>query len=268
VLAAGVAGAVVYRATQRPSNDRRWIEPQSVAPTVTREGDLVTVAGVRDFRWRSATDYDARWETRRYDLSQLRRLWFGLSPFAGRWRGPAHTFLSFEFADGQFVSISVEARREVGEEYGVVAGLLNRFEVIYVVGDERDVIGLRTHVWGDPVHLYPIATPPEKVREVFVSMLGHASELEARPAFYNTFAHNCTSALLRAANEARDRPIPFGIDVLLPGYSDRRLLRLGLLDTDLGLDAARSAFLVNARSTSAPLTAPGFSARIRSRPGG
>jgi hypothetical protein len=268
VVTALSAGVALLRAVARPSNVRPWIEEQSVLPAVEREGDRVTVTGVRAFRWRSATDYEARWETRTYDLSALRRVWFGLSPFGGRWRGPAHAFLSFEFGDGEYVAISVEARREEGERYGVLAGLLNRFEVMYVIGEERDVIGLRTHVWGDPVHMYPVATSPEKGREVFLAMVSRAEALRERPEFYNTFAHNCTTALLSAANAARVEPIPFGLDVVLPGYADRRLLRLGLLDTELPLEEARAAFLVNGRALAAPLEEAGFSERIRGLAGG
>lgn len=259
----GSGAAVVSVRSQTPSHDRDWILVQSRLPGVEHDGDRVTITNVRNFRWRSVDDFHAAWETRTYDLSRLERVWFGLSPFARKWRGPAHAFLSFEFADSQFVSISVEARREVGEEYGVVAGLMNRFELIHVIGDERDVIGLRTHVWGDPVHLYPVATPPDKVREVFLAMLAGAAEIRERPQFYNTFSDNCTSVLLRAANQAREAPIPFGIDVVLPGYSDRRLHRLGLLDTELSLDDARAAFLINERAIRADLVDPGFSLRIR-----
>jgi hypothetical protein len=137
--------------------------------------------------------------------------------------------------------------------------------VIYVIGDERDVIGLRTNVWQDPVHLYPIATPPDKVREVFLSMVTRTEEIREDPEFYNTFVHNCTTALLDAANEAREEPIPFGIDVAIPGYADRRLHRLGLLDTEFDLAAARAEFLINERALAEPLGEAGFSRRIRER---
>jgi hypothetical protein len=260
-------GFWLVRALETPSHHRDWIEAQARLPAVHRDGDRVRIEGVRNFRWWATTDPDPVWETREYDLAGLQRMWFGVSPFGGRWRGPAHAFLSFEFADSAFLSVSVEARREKGEEYGIVAGLLNRFEVIYLFGDERDVVGLRTHVWQDPVHLYPVSAPPERVREVFIAMLDRAEEIRTRPEFYNTFLHNCTSALLQAANRAREEPIPFGIDVILPGYADRRLLELGLLETELELDAARAEFLLNPRAREIDIGDPHFSARIRERAG-
>jgi hypothetical protein len=84
-----------------------------------------------------------------------------------------------------------------------------------------------------------------------------------RPRFYNTFSDNCTSALLRAANRARERPLPFGVDVVLPGYADRRLHRLGLLDSDLPLDSARAVYLINERAIQRDLEDPRFSTLIR-----
>jgi hypothetical protein len=262
LLVGGLAVAASTR-SQIPSHDRDWIVMQSRLPAVNREGDLVTISDVRNFRWRSADDFDAAWDTRTYDLARLERIWFGLSPFVQRWRGPAHAFLSFEFADSQFVTVSVEARREKDEEYGVIAGLLNRFELIHVIGDERDLIGLRTHVWGDPVHLYPVAASAQQVREVFLALLEVAESIRVRPRFYNTFSDNCTSALLRAANRARERPLPFGVDVVLPGYADRRLHRLGLLDSDLPLDSARAVYLINERAIQRDLEDPRFSTLIR-----
>lgn len=265
VVVVAAAAFFAVRATGAPSHDRDWIEAQSKLPRTERDGDVVTISNVRNFRWRAEDDFDARWETRNYDLSRIRRVWFGLASFGGRWSGPAHAFLSFEFADSQFVAISVEARREKGESYGALAGLLNRFEVIYVIGDERDVIGLRTHIWRNPVRLYPIATTPDRARAVFLALLERADEVHERPEFYNTFVHNCLSALLDAANVARTEPIRFGVDVMLPGYADRRLHRLGLIDTRLDLAGARDAFLVDADATGMSITDETYPMRIRER---
>ena len=40
-------------------------------PTATLEADVLTVRNVRNFRYRSETDYDERWEVRRYDLRSI-----------------------------------------------------------------------------------------------------------------------------------------------------------------------------------------------------
>ena len=168
---------------------------------------LVRIRNVRNFSYRTAEDFDGRYEDRTYDLGRLERVWFVLSPFGGAWRGPAQAFLSFEFADGQHVSISVEARREVGEEYSVVKGLLRRYELIYVIGDERDLVALRAVHWNDPTYLYPVRATPEQAREIFVRMLERTQEIERRPEFYNTY-YQSTLGLVSLLTMTGNFPVP------------------------------------------------------------
>ncbi len=262
IVAAGAVGAALPIALRRPSNLRRWIPEQSRLPAIRFQGDSVWIRDVRDFRWRTDSAALPGWEDRAYDLRRLRRVYFVLSPFAHAWRGPAHTFLSFEFDDGGSVAISVEARREQGEVYSPLQGALRRFELMYVVGEERDLIGLRAVSWGDPVFLYPARATPAQARLLFVHLLEHAQALERRPEFYNTFTSNCTTNIVDAVNAIWPHRIRASYQLLLPGYSDALALRLGLLDTTLPLAHARQRFLVNARARAAA-DAPDFSRRIR-----
>jgi hypothetical protein len=256
-------GYLAMRFTTRPSHGRAWRAEQAVLPQIAFDGDLVRVRGVRDFTFRSATDFTPAYRDRTYDLRTLDKVWFVLSPFTRDWRGPAHSFLSFGFSDGQYVSVSVEARRETGEMYSILKGALRRFELIYVIGEERDVIGVRAVTQDDPVYLYPIRATPEQARTLFVAMLRRAQALERTPSFYNTFTNNCTTNILDPVNEIVPRRIPFGLAILLPGYSDRLAFERGLIDTDLPLEQARARFEINARARAA-IHDPDFSARIRS----
>lgn len=227
------------------------------------DGSLVHVRNVRDFTFRSAEDFTPGYRDRTYDLRRLERVWFVLSPFSRDWRGPAHSFLTFGFSDSQYVSISVEARRERHEAYSIWKGALRRYELIYVIGEERDLIGLRAVTWDDPVYLYPIRATPEQVRELFLRMLRRAQALEREPEFYNTFFNNCTTNILDPVNEIAERPIPFGLEILLPGYADRLAHERGMIDTELPLEEARVRFQVNERAKAA-IHDPEFSLRIRS----
>jgi len=256
-------GGILWWRNTRPSHERVWRPEQAVLPSVRFDGSRVHVRNVRDFTFRSETDFTPGYRDRTYDLDRMKRVWFGLSPFNTDWRGPAHTFLSFEFSDGQFVSVSVEARREAGEEYSVWKGLLRRFEVIYVIGEERDVIGVRAVTWDDAVYLYPAKATPEQARALFVDMMKHAQRLEREPEFYNTLWNNCTTSILEPVNRIATEKIPFGVRVVLPGYSDKLAMDHGLLDTDLPLEQARRKFQVNERAQAA-IHAPDFSTRIRS----
>jgi Domain of unknown function (DUF4105) len=246
----------------RPRNDRAWVPEQSRVPTATIAGNIVTIRAVRDFDWITAGDPVQRWDDRTYDLDRIESVWFVLTPFAEDWRGPAHAFLSFGFSDSQYVAISVEARKEVGETYSLWKGMLKRFELMYVVADERDLIGLRALRQGDDVYVYPIRATQEAVRELFVAMVRTASGLADRPEFYGTLRNNCTTRILRHVNAVVPRHIRYDWRVLLPGYSDELAWDRGLIDTTLPLDSARMFFRVNDR-VRATIDAPDFPIRIR-----
>jgi hypothetical protein len=257
VLIIGVA----MWARRRPSHQRAWVGEQAVLPSVTISGDQAHVRNVRDFTYRTGSDFTPAYHDRTYDLDRLRRVWFGLSPFNRDWRGPAHAFLSFEFSDGQYVGVSVEARRQVGEKYSPLKGVLRQYELIYVIAEERDLVGVRV-VKDDPVYLYPMHATPDQARALFIRMLRRARQVEQRPEFYNTFSNNCTTNILDPVNQIADKDIPFGLEILLPGYSDKLAHERGLIDTELPLEQARTRFEVNERARAA-IHAPDFSTRIR-----
>lgn len=264
-LLAAALGVGAWQLSLQPSNERAWAPEQAVLPHVTIRGDTARVDRLRDFTHTSDTTAVERYDSRTYDLGQIRRVWYVLSPFNPDWRGPAHSFFSFEFADSQFVSVSVEARREADEAFSILGGALRQYELMVVVGSERDLIGLRAVTWDDPVYLYPGRATPEQARGLFVALLRRAESLERRPEFYNTLSNNCTTNLLDAINGVRETPISYGLPVLFPGYSDRLAYDEGLLNTDLPLDSARAVFRINDRAAAAAL-APDFSQRIRRSP--
>jgi uncharacterized protein DUF4105 len=256
-----VAGAVLWFSAQ-PRNDRRWIVEQAVLPDATIRGDTVRIANVRDFEYTARNEFKPGYSDRTYDLSKLTSVWYVLTPFNKSWRGPAHSFVSFGFADSQFVAISVEARREPGETYDALTGLFKRFELMYVIGDERDLIGQRAAFDDGRVYLYPIRASPERIRTMFLSMLARANRLRAQPEFYNTLSNNCTSNVVDHVNRVAPRTVPAGIKTILPGYTDEVAFGLGLIDTDVALEQARDRYLINARAKRF-VGDPAFSFRIR-----
>jgi hypothetical protein len=248
------------------SGERSWTAGHERLAEVRFDGSLVHVRHVRDFDYRTADDPTPRWLDRTYDLRRLERAWLVISPFDARWRGPAHAFVSFGFADGSHVSVSVEARRAAGEAYSVWRGLLRRFVTIFVVAEERDAIGLRAVVLGKAVHLYPIRAEAARIRGVFAGMLRRAEEVRRRPEFYHTITNNCATSILAAVNALAPRRIPYGPRVLLPGYLDGVAFGRGLIDTELSLAEAREAFRVDARARAAYVGGADFSRAIRGWP--
>jgi len=258
-----MAGVLVFSAFgPRPSNDRDWARDQERLPWAEFAGRRVDVHNVRNAHYRSVDDYDVIWEDRSYDLDRLRAAWFLVEPFDADAQGAAHTLLSFEFAGDDFLAISAEIRKEKGESFSPLQGLLRQYEIMYVVGDERDLIQLRTSYRRDPVYLYRIRAPRERIEQMFVSMLSRANHLRAEPEHYNTLTNTCTTSIVRHVNELVPGRIPFSYKVLLPGYSDELAYDLGLIDTDLPFAEAKRHFRIDDDALRA-VGREDFSRRIR-----
>lgn len=258
-------GSIVF--SRRPSNDRHWAADHARLPRITFADSLVTIRDFRDFRYEGGDSLVPAYENRTVDLRALDSVWLVLTPFSKAWRGPAHSFVTFGFHDSAFVSISVEARREAGEEYGLLRGLGRNFELIYVVGAEEDLIGKRAAFGDFDVYLYPIRTTPDRARAVFVDLLTRAQALEQHPEFYNTLANNCTSNLVASVNRVVPGRIPSGVKLLFPGYADDVARTLGLIDSAEPLDTIRARYRINDRARAA-LGTNGFSLAIRTPTGG
>jgi len=235
----------VLIALVRPSNGRDWsLDQRSLARAQFSE-DNVQIQNVRNAFYRSSADYDVHWETRTYDLKQVETLWFLVEPFSD-WRGPAHTFLSFGFADGKYLGVSVEIRKEKGEAFSPLLGLFRQYELIYVIADERDLITLRAMHRNDAVFLYKMRATPEQIRAMLRSMLARANQLAEQPEFYNTLNNTCTSNIVDHIDIIAPGRIPLSYKTLLPAYADDLSFDLGLIDTDLDRDQYRAAHQINA----------------------
>lgn len=259
LLSVAVAVAAI-RAVRTPSNDRSWHPQQREVPRVTVRGPLVEIRNVRDFVYRSETDFDARYFDRTYDLRELDSAWYVVSRFGGV-PGLAHAFLSFGFG-GEYVALSVEARKESGESYSPFLGLLNSYELMYVAGSERDLIGVRTHVWKEEVTLYPVRGTPETLREVFLGMLLRAERLAGQPEFYDTLFNSCNSNIVRHVNAIAPGTVGFDLRTVLPGFSDRVAWELGLIDSSLPLERVREIYRIDRTAARVPLD-ENFSRAIR-----
>ena len=256
------AGGLVWLVAQRPRNDRAWSPDHAILPRITVERSQVRVVGLRDFGYGADGAVIPRYVDRTFDLNRLESVWFVLVPFSSRWRAPAHSFVSFGFADSQFVGISVEARRELDESYGVVAGLFRRYELMYVVANERDLLLRRVLRDRNDVYVYPIRATPERARELFLAMADRANQLAARPEFYNTLSNSCTSNLVAHVNAMAPGRIPSGWRILLPGYADEVALELGLINAGGSVEELRQRSRVNDRARRYAAD-PAFSFRIR-----
>ncbi len=239
---------LILIAVRRPSNDHNWNTDQAILPTITIDGDTVDIQNIRNFTYRSITDYTPDYYDATYNISDITRIWFAVEPFLKTKIGAAHTLVSFEFNDGRYLAISVEIRKEVGESFSPLKGILRNYELMYVIADERDVLGLRAIHRKDDVFLYPIKTTPEHAQQLFVSMLTRAQQLQQHPEMYNTATNNCTTNIAAHVNELFPNRIPWDSTFLLPETADEYALSIGLLDTDLPIEKAREKYHINERA--------------------
>jgi len=252
-------GVVAWWISIPPSHDRPWRPEVAVMPRATIDGDRVHITGVRNFEYRGLNDFTAHYEERDLQLSHMT----GLDFFVSYWsEGPvAHTFLSFIFDNAPPLSISIETRPEMGEGFDPVASLFKQFELIYVVGDERDLVRVRTNYRKETVYLYHLNSSPDAVRRLFMIYLERINELADRPEYYHLLSNSCTINIIRYANAA-GRAGRFDIRHLLNGLIDSYLYHSGRVNTTLEFDELKRRSLINEVALAAD-GAPDFSERIR-----
>jgi hypothetical protein len=252
-------GVVVWWLSISPSHDRPWRPEVAVMPRATVDGDRVRITGVRNFEYRSLNDFTVRYEEREIQLSHLT----GVDFFVSYWSEGlvAHTFVSFIFDNALPLSISIETRPEIGEGFNPVASLFKQFELIYVVGDERDLVRVRTNYRKETVYLYRLNSSPDNVRRLLMVYLKRINELADRPEFYHLLSNSCTINIIRYANAA-GRAGRLDIRHLLNGLIDNYLYYSGRVDTTLSFDELRRRSLINNAAQAAD-DAPDFSERIR-----
>src|SRR5579871_1721646 len=256
-----VLGVIAWWITIAPSHDRNWRPEVAVMPRAFIDGDHVRLTGVRNFDYTSRNDFTVHHEEREVDLNHLT----GLDFYVSYWtEGPvAHTFVSFLFDNAAPVSISIETRPEVGRGFEPIASIFKQFELIYVVGEERDVVGVRTNYRREAVYLYHLNSSPADVRRLLLVYLDRINELADRPEFYNLFTNSCTINIIRYLNAA-GRKGRFDIRHLLNGLIDSYLYHSGRIDTTLPFDELRRRSLINEEAEAAGgAPEPEFSRRIR-----
>jgi hypothetical protein len=246
----------------QPSNDRDW-EPESARLAYADiDGNRITLHNIRNFDYRSESDFTPAYYDRTFDLDQLD----SVDLFASYWMGPAiaHVFLSFGFADGREVAISIETRRERGEAYSSVKGFFRQYELYYAVGDERDIVRLRTNYRRNPpeqVYLYRLRGSAAAGRGLFLEYLHEINALKDHAQWYNTLTTNCTSSIWLNAR-VNPEHIPYSWKILLSGYLPQYLYEQGKLDTSLPFAELERRAHINELAHAADKSAD-FSQQIR-----
>lgn len=251
----------ILPAAAMPSNDRNWIIEHKVLAAADMKGDQVTVHNVRDAEFFSYRDCIVDYYDKSFALSEVQNVDYLVIPFNEQ-RAIAHTMLSFGFADGDRLGVSVEVRLEKGEEYHPLNGLLGQFELIYVLASEKDLIRVRTEYRKCDVYAYRGNATPQQCQALLVDILRRVNELRDKPELYDSLTNNCTTNIVRHINHLAPGKIPQDYRVLLPGFSDQLAYELKLIDTSLPFEETKRRARVNDLALKYR-DDPSFSARIR-----
>jgi hypothetical protein len=242
-----------------PSNGHIWADDVAEMTSGTVDGQRVTLRNVRNFDWRSDSDYTQRWETRQYDLNKLK----SVDMIMSYWSGPAiaHMLVSFGFDDADFVVFSVEIRQRKGEEFSEIGGFFKEFELSIIAADERDVIRVRTNVRGEDDYLYRIQMPISDMRSLFLAYIDEANNLVHTPRFYNTITANCATLVYHMVKRIVGY-LPWNYSLLLTGYLPEYVYRLGGLSSNYSFAELRALGRITERAKAAERSAS-FSTDIR-----
>lgn len=262
----GFALVLVWWLSLKPSNTRNWLPDVAEMAWAEIDGDRVVVHNVRYCDYRTETDYTPRWETRTYDLSQLR----GIDMFVTYWGSPyiAHPQMSFDFGNDTHLVISIETRKEAGEEYSTVLGFFRQYELMYIPADERDVIRLRTNYRkGEEVYLYRTNSTPEQSRAILLNYLATINRLHKQPEWYNALTKNCTTDIRQQTlGTSASGTAAWDYRIIVNGLADEMMYERGTLAGGLPFDELKKRAHINDVARQA--SEAEFSRRIREgRPG-
>lgn len=257
-----VIAYIVWFSSREAAQDADWKTPYQTLPEIRLSGDTLHIKNLRDFRYDAQGDVvEAQYKEGKYQLSALKGVWFGLSHFGAN--GLAHAFASFEFSDGQFLAVSIEARlRDEQEQYNPLVGALRGYTKFVVLATEEDVIGLRAFNQKVPVYLYPLNGSALQGQALLLNFLRRADNLGHTPDFYNTLTDNCLTGLLAESGRYTDLHHWLDYRIVLPGFSDEVLLNHGIINTRKSLEQTRLDARVSNRISA---NEPDFSRKIRTR---
>ena len=231
--------------SEAPLLDREWVSDCAHLSTAKINNSKIQLNNVRDFEWKSKREYDEKWINTTVDVDNIRNVWFVVDHFHPKIKGMAHTMLSFEFKDNQYISFSFETRREVGERYHPWDGMWRAYELYLLVATEKDALHLRTNMRGNKVHLFRAQTPPGKDKALFLALCDRINNLAETPEWYHTITSTCTTSIVDQVNLITPGRIPRMWRTLLPGYSAKAAWKLKLIEDWGGFDATMLASRVD-----------------------
>ena len=244
----------------RPSHERQWRPEVAVMPRAIIDGDRVRITSVRNFDFRARDDFTVGYEEREFSLAHVT----SLDLFISYWQvGPVgHTFVSFNFDDGTPPVHLDRARPEIGEGFAPFGSMFKQFELIYLVGDEHDLVA--SEATAAKRCTSTASARPRRRASALRGYLERINELADRPEFYHLPKNSCTVNIVRYANTAGRRVGGSTGGTCSTVWVDGYLYDAGWVDTTLPFAELRQRPRIT-DAAKAAAHAPDFSQR-RSEP--
>jgi len=252
----------IWLFSQKASHDRMWEVGQERLAHFVFDGDNFKVENYRNFDWRKDENGKAQltlngcsvddelakkgicYEERSYKLSDIETVNVIISHFDD-YEGMAHIFISFVIKEGENIVMSMETRRELGEDFSPWLGMLRQFEIVYVVGSESDIIGLRTRVRGERVYVYPTIATPEKAQQLFLTLAKEINSIYDEPKMYHTLTSNCTNEIIKRVEEISTLDFPLTWKTIFPGFFDEILYEMKVIPSDKPFEEIKRQYKID-----------------------
>ncbi|MCV6598649.1 MAG: DUF4105 domain-containing protein [Mangrovicoccus sp.] len=259
LFALSTAALLGWWASLHPPAEGVWAPDVAEQVTGEIEGDVLVLKGVRDFDWQSANEATPHWITQRYDLDQLA----SVDLFLSYWAGPqmAHMIVSFGFADGQYLTWSVEVRRSLGGVFSPIADAFKANPLVIIAATEKDVIGLRTNLRKEDVRLFRLATDKQSARRLLTEYVHAANVLSRTPRWYNSITTNCTTVVWKMMRAMGARP-SWDWRMIVNGYLPEYAYDAGSLNPHYSVQELRELGSVSPKGQAFGVK-PGYSQAIR-----
>ena len=230
---------VLLVATRTPSLDRTWDEDVNVLAGVdSSTAETITLNKIRDWRYSDTAIIDKSYFDAAYSPNDIVAMWMYEQQLDATGL-IAHTFVVFEFDDSygpaKRLGLSVETRREAGEKYSLLGGILRKFEITHVWATERDLVTRRVQYLDYPLTRYRLEIPAAYHAEIFRKFVAETRTLASQPRWYNTITNNCTSSLIKHVNNNEPGAIPLHYSFVFTGKMDEYLEKLGYKNADYSL---------------------------------
>ena len=248
LVALTLLSALIYF-FKTPSNSRNWSIGNGKTAFISIIDNQITINNYRDADWKnlnllSLKNDDQLFYEKQFELTDIQSINAVVSHFAIL-SEIAHIFILFNLKDGTQLGLSVEARKQKGEEYSLSGGLTAKFEIIYLLASYRDLVGLRL-MRNESVYSYPIKATAEEAQALFKVVAERTNNVHENPELYHLFVKNCTTEIVKLVNQISDNEFPRLTQSFMPGDAGKALFKMDLIDSnERDFKAIQKASLLN-----------------------